>query len=222
MKKLIFLCRSWLAAAALVAPPAHAALMTETVSGQPVTVDTSTGLAWLDASKTLGLSPNTALADFPGFQFASESQVITLLKDAGMPAADLPNGSTASTAPGDLLAATLGYSLSPWVPYFGSAAATWEYESWGWFLDSSGTSADEFFIDVRNPPLGAEGTYTMAYLLHDSPVVASSNNFDFLVMQAKSEAPEPASVAILGAALASLGAWRATLRVGRKRQPDAV
>ncbi|HWB11368.1 MAG TPA: hypothetical protein VG826_19215 [Pirellulales bacterium] len=50
-------CRSRLIAlflsAAIVAtaPPAHAALMTETISGEPVTVDTSTGLVWLDASK---------------------------------------------------------------------------------------------------------------------------------------------------------------------------
>lgn len=135
-----------------------------------------------------------------------------------MPAADLPNGSTADTAPGNLLASTLGYSLSPWVLYFGAGAATWEYQSWGWFLDSSGTSADEFFIDVRNPPLGAEGTYTMAYLLQDSPAVSSSNNFDFLVMQTKSAAPEPASFAIMGVARASFGVGGAS-RVGRNGSP---
>jgi hypothetical protein len=218
MKRLAFLCHSALravvssAAIAMPVRPAHAALVTETVSGELVTVDTSTGLTWLDASKTLGLSPDSALADFPGYHLASESQVVTLLEDAGMPAADLPNGSTANTGPGDLLAATLGYSLSPWVQYFGPTAASWEYESWGWFLDPSGKSADQFFIDARNPPLGAEGTYASAALLQDSLFVSGSNNFDFLVMPARSEAPEPTTLAMLGVGLATLGAWRVTRR----------
>lgn len=52
------------------------------------TVDTATGLAWLDLTDTDGLSPAAALAANPGFRLALDTEVMTLFRNGGMTAVD--------------------------------------------------------------------------------------------------------------------------------------
>ena len=56
-----------------------------------LTIDTSTGLAWLDVNLSAGLSYNQALADtgpgglFSGFRYATAQEVLNLYSAAGIP-----------------------------------------------------------------------------------------------------------------------------------------
>jgi hypothetical protein len=173
-----------------IALQTRAALVAMNYQGVPLAVDTVTGFGWLSPSQTLGLSPATALANHPGYQLATLSQVEGLLQDVGIPPADLPNGSISDPTPGDYLASTFGYGQDVWVQYYGAAASGWEYTSYGYLLDPSGVGADQEFIDTRNPPLGSDGTYTSYAAPNDNLAVSDSSNFDFLVT---TSVPEPAA-----------------------------
>ena len=48
-----------------------------------ITLDTDTGLGWLDVSESLDLSPSAALTQNPGYRFARRCEVETLLANAG-------------------------------------------------------------------------------------------------------------------------------------------
>jgi len=56
-----------------------------------LTIDTSSGLAWLNVTLTAGLSYNQVLAatlpggEFQGFRYATAPEVLTLYNDAGIP-----------------------------------------------------------------------------------------------------------------------------------------
>jgi hypothetical protein len=190
---------------------AGAALVSGTDGEDSVTVDTATGIEWLDASNTLGTVVSTALSEFPDYHLATQSQVETLLVDAGFPAVDLPDGSTTDSTSGNLLATTLGYSYNTWIQYYGSAAATWEYQSQADYLDSAGTGVDELVMDVRNPPLGSDGTYVDFYALGNSFGSGDSLNFVLLVKAT----PEPSTEALL-----SLGAIALGLRWKLRRRTE--
>ena len=125
------------AALLIVASPAARCLISGTDGGKSVTTDTAAGMEWLDASNTLGMVVSTALSANPGFQLATESQIETLLEDAGYPAGQLPNGSTSDSTSGNLLASTLGYTFDYWVQFYGPGASGWEYLSYAWYLDSA-------------------------------------------------------------------------------------
>jgi PEP-CTERM motif len=181
-----------------LAAPAHATLIGETVGGQSVTLDTATNLQWLDASNTLGLSSNAALADFAGYQLATLSEVEQLFEDAGVPAADVPNGADTNPAPGDLLVSTLGYSyLSTFgLPY----TQFWDYLVNGLLGGGTGLYSDDLLTaEVRNSGLGSPGVYLALYSSNFAPDQSSSLYFDFLVKPAS--VPEPASLPILATAL---------------------
>ena len=192
----------------LMASTARASLVSAMDGGVAVTVDTGSGLEWLDASNTLGQVVSTAQADFPQFQLATESQIETLLVDAGYPAGQLPNGSTSDSTAGNLLASTLGYSLNYWVQFYGPGASGWEYQSFAYYLDSAGTGVDQVDLDVRNPPLGNDGTYTNFYALGDSFSTGSSNNFVMLVKVV----PEPGTAILLSLGVILVGLGRGGLR----------
>jgi hypothetical protein len=181
---------------------AEAGLMAATDGGLAVTIDTASGLEWLDAANTLGDVVSTATADFPQFHLATQSQVESLLVDAGYPAGQLPNGSTSDSTSGNLLASTLGYSLNVWVQYYGPEASGWEYESYAYYLDSASTGVDQLSLDVRNPPIGSDGTYPEFSQLGDGFGTGSSNNFVMLVKVV----PEPATFWAFALGGAALGA----------------
>ncbi len=185
--------------------------MSETDGGKSVTVDTAAGMEWLDASNTLGMVVSTAVSANPGFQLATESQIETLLIDAGYPAGQLPDGSTSDSTSGNLLATTLGYTFNYWVQYYGPEASGWEYLSYAYYLDSARTGVDQLTIDARNPPIGSDGTYVTFAGLGDSFGTGSSNNFVMLVKAT----PEPSSLALLGVALLS-GALGVALKRRRR------
>jgi len=76
------------------APPAEAILYLATdpnFGPNSVTVDTSTGLGWLNLTETVGLSYNQVLAEtqpggtFSGYSFATVPEVMTLYASAGIP-----------------------------------------------------------------------------------------------------------------------------------------
>ena len=195
---------------AITVSSAGAALLNETDSGESVTLDSVTGNEWLDASNTLGMVVSTAIADFPGYHLATQSQVETLIEDAGYPAAQFPNGSTTDSTSGNLLASTLGYTFNYWVQYYGPEASGWEYLSYAYYLDSAGTGVDQLTIDDRNPPIGSDGTYVSFAALGDSFGTGSSNNFVMLVKAT----PEPPSAALLALGLLGLGLWLLNRRSG--------
>jgi hypothetical protein len=92
--------------------PAHAILI-------PVgntTVDTATGLAWLDLTDTDGMSPAEALAANPGFRLALNTEVMTLFLNGGMTAGDgvsRPQDFADATNLVALLGATLMSATTP-------------------------------------------------------------------------------------------------------------
>lgn len=186
------------ALALAIATPAHAALIGETVAGQSVTLDTSTSLQWLNASNTLGLSSGAALANFPGYQLATLSEVEQLFEDAGVPAADVPSGTDTNPAPGDLLVSTLGYSN---VTTFGIPDTQyWDYLVNGLLGGGTAPYSDDLLsAEIRNSGLGSPGVYLSLNPSIFTPDQSSSLYFDFLVEPVS--APEPASLPILATAL---------------------
>lgn len=188
---------------------AHATLIGEEANGQSVTLDTASDLLWLDASNTLGLSSNAALADFPGYQLATLSEVEQLFEDAGVPAADVPAGRYTNPAPGDLLVSTLGYT---YLTTFGIPdTAYWDYDVDGLLAGSSADDLEE--VEVRNSGLGDPGVYMIPYSNVFLPSQSSSNYFVFLVAQATT-VPEPASLSLFATALLGLLVLRRHRRSG--------
>jgi hypothetical protein len=187
-----------------------------------VTFDTTTGYSWLDATVTLGESPNQALSANPGYEFADLAQVTTLLEDAGDPAADINTGAyyTADLPAVNNLAQLLRLT-DVWVQYYGAGAAGWEYQGFGNLLSSSGNGWSEEMIDARNPPLGSQGAATLLYGFSNNLSSSSSNNFDFLVkVSSASPTPEPGTIWLFGAGVVSLGGLRRfALRSGRCLRP---
>ena len=64
-----------------VVAPGQAALMLQDRGN--ITFDPNTGLRWLDLTQTEGLSPSSALALFPDFRYATQSEVLGLFSSAG-------------------------------------------------------------------------------------------------------------------------------------------
>ncbi len=187
-----------------LAGAARASIIAGTYDGQSVAIDTATNLAYLNASATLGQSVDTSLADYPQFTLATGPQLDSLLEDAGIPAADVPNGSITDTTPGNLLASTLGYSVNPWIQTVGSRASTWEYQSYMGVQDPLGTTVDEDYLDVRNPPLGSTGTSTTYLTLFNQPTSSQSDVFNLLV----TAVPEPGTISLIGIGMAGLAMRR--------------
>jgi hypothetical protein len=170
-----------------------------------ITLDTVTGLEWLDAPVTLGDSPNQAIAANPGFELATLSQVVMLLEDAGLPAADVNSGTyfTADLPAQNKLSQLLRLT-DVWVQYYGPGASGWEYEGFGNVLSSGGNGWGEENLDARNPPLGSDGAYSTYYNFSNCLSCSSSLNFNFLVSTASTNVPEPASLLLMGLALIAL------------------
>lgn len=213
MNRLQFLCAAAAAVSLLTAGRASASVIQadyKTAGDGLAVLDTATGLKWLDATVTLGQSPNQAIAANPGFQFANLAQVTGLLEDAGIPAADVNAGvyyTADLPALGNL--AQLLRLTDVWVQYYGPQASGWEYTGNGNVLSSTGNGWSQEVIDVRNPPLGGTGAYTQFLGFSNCLDCSSSANFNFLVSAtAVSTTPEPATLAIAPAALLGLGLLR--------------
>jgi len=109
-----------LAGVLLVAQSAHAILVGVdlfAVGDELITLDTDTGLEWLDLTETVGLSYNDIVIGGAGgytgmgFVFADETQVATLWANAGV--VDTTGNSTVLNRPGvDLLLAMMGCTFN--------------------------------------------------------------------------------------------------------------
>lgn len=97
--------------------PAQAALLSTNDSvfgGSAITLDTETGLEWLDLPFSLNLSYNSISTQFgsggsfSGFRHASTTEVEALFIAAGIPNIGNGNGSVANIAPSQALIALVG------------------------------------------------------------------------------------------------------------------
>jgi MYXO-CTERM domain-containing protein len=216
-KKYAVLCAAVAVVSLAGVCPALASVVREdykTTGDGLITFDSLTGLKWLDATVTLGESPDQALAANPGFELATLPQVIALLEDAGIAVGDINTGGyyTADESAQNTLSQQLRLT-DFWVQYYGPGASGWEYQGFGNVLNSAGTGWGQESLDTRNPPLGSDGASSSFTALNNCLACSGSNNFDFLVEStAPTSAPEPGSASLLmGAGLVGiglLGKWR--------------
>jgi hypothetical protein len=196
-------------ALALATAPARAALITETVNGMPIVLDTSNNVQWLDAADTLGMSPSTALATFPGYSLATVKQVDSLWESMGMLASNLPTTGDSSFTyddssytPGQTFGSTMGLTYFKYAVF---AAPSWEQQGWGNYLDDEGTGWNQISIDARNPlHLGSAGTDLVFNPLLNPLSTAVSGDFDMLV----ESVPEPTSALLVLSGLFALAIRR--------------
>lgn len=155
-----FRIRNLLSAAALAALfaaplPASATLIAADLNSAAdglLTYDDQNGLEWLDAPLTYGMSGNTALATYEGFRWATKSEVVGLLTEAGISNIGSNTSIAADLAAGNLLKSLIGVTASG----FGGAVEQIMVK----YLTDDLIYDGLFFLESRNPPAGSVGTRT--------------------------------------------------------------
>lgn len=160
-----------------------------------ITMDTATGLNWLDLSQTYGMSLGTAssllASTFSGFRFATHSEVIGFMSDAGLPTPAYPHNGYASFNNASDIAAQLAFTalLGETVgrgfgsDYFGSRGMVQDLDA---ITGSYLVGGVDLWVDNTCCTGGNSGAGV--WLVRDSVNI-----------------PEPGSITLFGLGLAGLG-----------------
>lgn len=186
---------------------AQAALVATTNS----VVDGSTNLEWLQIPLTAGMSYNAILASSyvtsGGYAFATEAQVLQLFADAG------GTGDTGVTFRGNneqpaknlvtLFGGCTSYLLSPSTYGCGNPGEYWFTAMWG----SGPYVALVDVFDSSNSGI-LSTRWSGSYINKNAAYRVDTGAFLVRQVQAAATVPEPASVALVGIALAGIAAAR--------------
>ncbi|PHR88861.1 MAG: hypothetical protein COA78_36210 [Blastopirellula sp.] len=183
-----------------------------------LTVDTATGLAWLDLTETFSLSYNAVsplLASgqsLDGFRFATAQEVHTLMSNAGLYVAQSTD--TFTPTPGqvaavDFLAPLLGETLSLTYgsDYYGSRGV----------VENPLLSGNGLMVGFYYKNSGA--TYVNDYFNHS--LSSTGGGKGVWLVQDTEATPEPTSLAIFGIGALCMGAGAARRRRKEKQAAEA-
>lgn len=166
-----------------------------------LTLDSTSGLEWLDAPLTKGLSANGALAAYTGFRIPTQSELASFLTGAGL--TNLGNGAfiAADLAAGNSLVALLGATNES----FGGLILDLDAR----YYSDDFSRLNVLQLGVRNPPAGSPGTSTFLTTLSPTPPCLNCSNSDWAVFLVRDATAIPTpSGAILLAGAAAFLAWR--------------
>lgn len=207
MAKLLKFLATTLASVALVGA-AQAALIERhlfTPGDALLTFDTSTRLQWLDLTATAGLDYNDALqtsfVTSMGFRFATPDDLLTLYTSAGIAPGSSPDRAGGVQLLLDLLGCTTQCGTSP------------AGQGWLDMSDPLNTAYAFFQLNPRSAGVfNGEATLpTGAFISRDLPansIYLNPTNGQYTGSFLVRQVPEPATLALVGAALLGLAATR--------------
>lgn len=165
-----------------------------------LTVDSGTGLEWLDMTQTLNQSYNSVIAGYNGytttygFRYATAAEVTTFFTNAGIPVIDQTtalNYQAANVAPANALIALIGTGD----PIFMDA-----------IIADLATASNHRVAVIQGIPNLASATSTMVCTQCGtwSADAIEPRIGSFLVRASSSQVPAPATLALIGLGLAGI------------------